>query len=105
MGSRELSIPAHSMLRPVATRPALLAVCAALAVAGCGDSGPSDEEQIRAALDRFARATAERDYATLCDRVLAPELVGTLEQIGLPCEMALEKAFEDVREPRISVGA
>jgi hypothetical protein len=93
------------MLRPVATRPALLAVCAALAASGCGESGPSDEERIRAALDGFARATAARDYAALCDRVLAPALVGTLEQIGLPCEMALEKAFEDVRDPRISVGA
>jgi len=28
-----------------------------------------------------------------------------VEQIGLPCETALEKGFEDVRGPRISVGA
>jgi hypothetical protein len=41
----------------------------------------------------------------LCERVLAPALIQTVEQIGLPCETALEKGFEDVREPRISVGA
>lgn len=92
------------MLRRVGTRLPV-ALLAALALAGCGESGPSDEEQIRAALDEFARATAAGDYSALCDRVLAPRLVGTVEQIGLPCEMALRKAFEDVREPRISVGA
>ena len=47
------------MLRPVATRPLLL-VLAVCALGGCGDSGPSDEEQIRSALGEFERATAER---------------------------------------------
>ena len=79
--------------------------CSALALAGCGDSGPSDEAQIRSALDEFRQATAAKDYTALCDRVLAPKLIETVEQIGLPCEMALKKGFEDVREPRISVGA
>jgi len=91
------------MLRPVGTR-ALLLVMAATALAGCGDSGPSDEEQIRATLTEFQRATADGDYRALCERILAPELVETVKQIGLPCEVALEKGFEDVSEPRISVG-
>jgi hypothetical protein len=92
------------MLRPVATRPLLL-VLAACALAGCGDSGPSDEEQIRSALAEFQRATAGKDYRALCDRILAPRLVETVKQIGLPCEVALEKGFQDVRDPRLSVGA
>jgi hypothetical protein len=91
------------MLRPVATRPLLL-VLAACALTGCGDSGPPDEAQVRTTLGEFQRATAERDYSALCDRILAPKLVETLERIGLPCEDALEKGFEDVREPRLSVG-
>jgi hypothetical protein len=91
------------MLRPVATRPLLL-VLAACALAGCGDSGPSDEERIRATLAQFQRATGERDYRALCEQILAPRLVETVEQIGLPCERALAKGFEDVREPRLSVG-
>jgi hypothetical protein len=91
------------MLRPVATRPLLL-VLAACALAGCGDGGPSDDEQIRSMLSEFQRATAAHDYRALCDRILAPKLIETVEQIGLPCEDALAKGFEDVRDPRLSVG-
>ena len=91
------------MLRPVALRPPLL-LLALCVVVGCGDSGPSDEEQIRSALAEFGRATGERDYGALCERILAPKLIETVEQIGLPCEQALAKGFEDVREPQLSVG-
>jgi hypothetical protein len=92
------------MLRPVATRPLLL-VLAACALVGCGDGAPSDEGQVRSTLGEFQRATAAKDYAALCDRVLAPKLIETVEQVGLPCESALEKGFEDVRDPQLSVGA
>ena len=92
------------MLRPVAPRLPAVALLAALALAGCGDSGPSDEQQIRATLDRFAEATAAQDYPALCQRILAPKLVDTLEQIGLPCEAALRRGFEGVKQPQISVG-
>jgi len=92
------------MLRAVATRLLLLLVCAC-ALAGCGESGPTDEERVRSALAEFQRATAERDYPALCTRILAPKLIETVKQIGLPCEVALEKGFEGVSEPRVSVGA
>jgi len=82
----------------------VLLVIAACALVGCGDSGPSDEEQIRSTLAAFQRATAAQDYQALCDRILAPKLIDTVEQIGLPCEVALEKGFEDVRDPRLTVG-
>jgi hypothetical protein len=91
------------MLRPVATRPLLL-VLAVCALAGCGDDGPSDEEQIRSTLGEFQRATAAQDYGALCERILAQKLIDTVEQIGLPCEDALERGFEDVRDPQLSVG-
>ena len=91
------------MLRPVALRLVLL-VLAVAALAGCGESGPSDEERIRTTLTEFQRATADGDYAALCDRILAPQVIETVEQVGLTCEVALEKGFEGVREPRISVG-
>jgi hypothetical protein len=93
------------MLRRVRLRPPVLTALAALALAGCGDSGPSDEAQIRGALEEFQRATAEKDYAALCERVLAPKLIETVEQVGLSCEMALEKGLGSVRDPRISVGS
>jgi len=91
------------MLRAVATRP-LLPVLTALVLAGCGEDGPSDEDEIRSTLTSFERATAAGDYQALCDRVLAPKLIETVEQVGLSCEIALEKGFEDVREPRLTVG-
>ena len=91
------------MLRPVATRPLLL-VLALCALAGCGDAGPTDEQRIRATLSEFQRATAARDYRTLCHRILAPKLIETVKQIGLPCEIALEKGFGDLEDPRLTVG-
>ena len=105
MGSLAPSIPTHSMLRRVRLRPPVLTALAALALAGCGDSGPERRGADPQRAGEFQRATAAKDYAALCERVLAPPLIQTVEQIGLPCETALEKGFEDVRDPRISVGA
>jgi Prokaryotic membrane lipoprotein lipid attachment site len=84
-------------------RPLVLAVLAA-ALAGCGSSGPSDEELVARTVVDFGRATATKDYATLCDRLLSPSLIDDVEQIGLPCEQALRKALGGVRDPRLTVG-
>ena len=78
------------------------AVAAAL-LAGCG-SDPSPQEQVRDTLDEFGRATAAKDYQALCDRVFAPKLVGKLTQVGLPCEVAMQRSFEDVENPRLTIG-
>ena len=59
---------------------------------------------IRETLSSFEQAAAAREYDALCDRILAPKLIDTLEQIGLPCETALQKGFEGLEDPRISVG-
>jgi hypothetical protein len=75
-----------------------------LAVAGCGESGPTPEEQVRSAVTEFGRATAAKDYQVLCDRLLASSLVDEVESIGLPCEVALRQGLGDVREPRLTIG-
>jgi hypothetical protein len=84
-------------------RLALLALLCAT-VAGCGDSGPSDTEQVRATLTEFGRATSARDYQALCDKVFAKELTDKLSQVGLPCEVAMQQSFEDVEDPQLTIG-
>ncbi len=80
------------------------AALAAALLAGCGDSGPSAEQQVRTTLAEFGRATAAKDYQALCDEVFAPKLVDKLGQVGLPCELAMQRSFEDVENPRLTIG-
>jgi hypothetical protein len=79
-------------------------LAATLALAGCGDSGPTDEQQVRATLSAFSKATAAKDYQQLCDKILAPSLIADLKKIGLPCEIALQQGLGDVKQPRLIVG-
>ena len=91
------------MLRPV--RPRFVAVLlVAGSLSGCG-GGPSDTQQVQAAVEAFGRATAAKDYQGLCDRLLAPDLVQEVEQAGLPCEVALRQGLGDVQAPRLTIGA
>jgi predicted small lipoprotein YifL len=89
------------MLRRVRS---LATAFALLALVGCGDQGPTPEEQVRTTVTEFGRATAAKDYKLMCDRLLAPSLVEDVEAIGLPCEMALRQGLGDVREPRLTIG-
>jgi hypothetical protein len=81
-----------------------VALAAALALAGCGDEGPTEEEQVRSTLNAFSKATAAKDYQALCDRILAPSLIADLKKIGLPCEIALQQGLGDVKQPRLIIG-
>ena len=77
---------------------------ALLLAAGCGDQGPTPEEEVRSTVAAFGRATAAKDYQALCDRLLAPSLVEEVESIGLPCEVAMRRGLGDVRDPRLTIG-
>ena len=91
------------MLRPV--RGSLVAVLlVGAALSACGESGPSDTEQVHSTVEAFGQATAAKDYQRLCDQILAPALVAKLEQVGLPCEVALKQGFEDVEAPTLTIG-
>jgi hypothetical protein len=81
-----------------------LAAIALLLVVGCGEQGPTPEEQVRSKVAEFGRATAAKDYQALCDRILAPSLIEELKSIGLPCEVALQEGLGDVRDPRLTIG-
>jgi Putative lumazine-binding len=93
------------MLRPVRLPAAQAAIATVLVFAACGGSGSSPEEEVRAAVTEFGRATAAKDYQALCDRILASSLTEQLRSIGLPCEVALRQGLGDVSEPQLTVGA
>jgi hypothetical protein len=78
------------------------AAFAVLALAGCG-GGNSNVTDVRTTLEGFAKATAARDYQSLCDRYFAPKLVDAVEQAGLPCEAAIRPEFGATEKPTLVV--
>ena len=65
--------------------------------------GPDEEKEVRATLDRYATATRDKDYQTLCDDLYAKELIDRLQSVNLPCEVALRTALNDVQNPQLTV--
>jgi hypothetical protein len=90
------------MLRGVRRPLAALLALAGL-VCGCG-GGPSDTDRVHAVVAAFGQATAAKDYQRLCDQLLAPKLVGEVEQQGLPCEVALKQGLGEVEAPKLTIG-
>jgi hypothetical protein len=88
---------------PAAVRRLTIIAAAGLTLAGAGCGGQSTEDQVRAKLDDFARATAAKDYRRLCDDVLAKQLVQKAEAAGLSCEVALKTGLNDVQKPKVQI--
>ena len=79
---------------------AMLLTAAAGLTAGCGKS---EDDQVRAVVERFADAGAKADYQRICDELITPALSQKVEAVGLPCEIAFKKGLEGVKNPRIVV--
>lgn len=90
------------MLRPV-HRPLVAFLLASAVFAGCGE-GKSDEQQVRETLDAFSKAAVAKDYDKLCKQLLAPKLLEEVKQAGLPCEVAMARGLEGVKDPKITIG-
>jgi hypothetical protein len=66
--------------------------------------GPDSDKQVRDTLDRYAQATRDKDYQTLCDSLFARNIVDGLRSASLPCEVALRNStFETLRNPQLTV--
>jgi hypothetical protein len=79
---------------------AIVLLGAAYVLVGCGASA---KDQVQAKVEQFAHATASRDYATLCNQVLAPNLVQHLTDAGVSCQQAMKVFVQSVQNPSLSV--
>lgn len=78
--------------------------------AGCGGGGKSQPKpisgtarQVAAVVERLGKATAQRDFTTVCDDLLA---ASTRKQAGGDqCSAVLAARVRDVRHPRIKIQA
>jgi hypothetical protein len=78
------------------------AVLITLTVAGCGSN---ESSVVRAKVTQFAQAVADHDYTTICDQVLAPQLLADVADGGIGCEHAMRIALASVHDARLTVGA
>src|SRR5205085_10529976 len=85
---------------PMRAARAIVLLGAAYVLVGCGASA---KDQVQAKVQQFARATASRDYATLCNQVLAPDLVQHLTDAGVSCQQAMKVFAASVQNPTLSV--
>jgi hypothetical protein len=78
-----------------------LVALGALALCGCG---ANPKTAVRAKVQQFAAASAEHDYATICNQVLAPALTAHLRATGVTCEQAWQLGLGAVKDPTLSIG-
>lgn len=85
-------------------------VAATLLATGCGGDKKADakpkptaELQVRAVVRAFGAASAAKDYAAICDRLIAKSLSDNVEELGLPCEEAFAKGLGSVEGARLRI--
>jgi hypothetical protein len=93
----------------VPRRNAAVALLALSVLAGCGadtengGAGPDATTAVRATVAKFGVATRTHDWQTICDALLSETLVNKIEDVGLPCETAVEKGLGDVKNPTLEI--
>jgi len=68
-----------------------------------GTCGSDEDKDVRDTLDRFAKATREKDYQALCDDLLSTKLVEQLRTADRPCEVVLRIGLSEVQNPTLEV--
>jgi hypothetical protein len=92
----------------VPRRNAAVALLLPLALVGCGadtenGGGADATTEVRATVAKFGVATRTHDWQTICDQLLSKTLVSKIEDVGLPCETAVEKGLGDVKNPTLEI--
>jgi hypothetical protein len=70
-------------------------------LAGCGASA---KDEVRQKVEQYVHAEASGDAKTLCEQVLAPNLLARLSAAGLSCEKAMQIHLSSVHDPFLSIG-
>jgi hypothetical protein len=80
---------------------ALVALLGATAL-GCGKAKPDQATQVRATVAAFETAVSKGDVDTICAKLFSRRIVVKLEDVGLPCEVALS-SLRSVQRPKLKV--
>lgn len=81
----------------------VLALAPAALLTACGGDDEDPEAEARTAALAYGKAFAAKDYQGLCDDLLATVAVTKINDAGIPCEIAMKTALEDVRKPTLTV--
>ena len=85
---------------PAPTRLLAAVLAAAALLSACGED---DESAVRETLERYAKAVESKDYQTICDELLAQDLLENLRRVQAPCETAIQGGLRDVDRPTITI--
>ncbi|MEA2297197.1 MAG: hypothetical protein QOF77_133 [Solirubrobacteraceae bacterium] len=80
----------------------VVAVVAVFLLTRGGGESP-DAKQVRATLLGYTQASAQKDYATICRRYLAANILDKMREIHLPCKMALARGLAGLQSPTLVV--
>jgi hypothetical protein len=91
---------------------AMAALVSACALAACGTRqtattatrSQSPADQVKAKVLQLGQAASDHDYTTICEQVLAPQLITKLASTGITCRQAMQLAWGHVVDPAIAVG-
>jgi hypothetical protein len=92
-------------------RIAVIAVVLALGLSACGAAQPTksadkfsgDRAQVADVVDRLAAAGAKGDAQTICDDILAKQLVTEVKNAGGDCVTEMKRAIQDASDYDLQV--
>lgn len=62
-----------------------------------------DRDRVRGSVEKFTAAIESRDYKTVCQDLLADDLLNKLEKLQIPCETFMREGIGNVKDPRLSI--